>query len=126
VQTSLRQQTFTSTLKGRLRERGPRADGLITITVGGRVSGTVRGVLRITLWGVPSLEGGGVQLTSSDVAFGATGTTEPYVGRVVSLSGSHVDAELANAAQGQLTLSVDLNLNRAAGTVTGRVSGQAS
>jgi hypothetical protein len=125
VQTSLPQQTFEATLKGRLKEAGPRADGLITITIDGRARGSVRGALRITLWGAPSPEGG-VELTASDVAFGATGTTEPYVGKVVSLSGSHVDAELANAAQSQLTLSIDLNLDRRTGSVTGRVRGQSS
>jgi ferric reductase like protein len=125
TRTSLPQQSFSAKLAGRLHEDGPRADGLITITIDAHVSGTVRGVLRITLWGLPS-DGGGVALTSSDVAFGATGTSEPYVGKVVSLAGDHLDAQLANASSGQLRLSVGLHLDRATGNVTGNVSGQAS
>jgi hypothetical protein len=125
TQTSLPQQSFAATLLGRLKESGPRADGLITITIHGRVRGKVRGALRVTLWGAPSPEGG-VELTASDVAFGATGTTQPYVGKVVSLSGNHLEAELANSSQSQLTLSVDLNLDRTTGHVTGRLRGQSS
>ncbi|HSC74305.1 MAG TPA: ferric reductase-like transmembrane domain-containing protein [Gaiellaceae bacterium] len=123
--TSLPQETFDASLTGRLKEDGPRADGLITIVVDAHVRGAVRGVLRITLWGLPSSEGG-VSLTASDVAFGATGTTEPYVGRVVSLAGDHVGAELANASNGQLRLDIGLHLDRATGDVTGQVRGQAS
>jgi DMSO/TMAO reductase YedYZ heme-binding membrane subunit len=125
TRTSLPQQAFNATLAGRLKQSGPRADGLITITIDAHVRGAVRGALRITLWGLPSGDGG-VALTASDVAFGATGTTEPYVGRVVSLSGQHVDAELANASSNQLSLSVGLHLDPATGHVTGSVRGQAS
>jgi methionine sulfoxide reductase heme-binding subunit len=123
--TSLPQEAFNARLAGRVTESRRRSDGLIGITINARVRGSFRGVLRITLWGLPSAEGG-VALTASDVAFGATGTTEPYVGKVVSLSGGHVDAELANASSSQLTLSVDLHLNSATRDVTGRIRGQAS
>jgi ferric reductase like protein len=125
TRTSLPQEAFDATLAGRVKESGPRADGLVTITIDARVRGAVRGALRITLFGLPSGEGG-VALTASDVAFGATGTTEPYVGKVVSLAGGHVAAELANASNGRLSLSIGLHLDRATGDVTGRVRGQAS
>jgi hypothetical protein len=125
TRTSLPRQAFDATLTGKVRETGPRADGLLTINIDGRVRGTVHGVLRITLFGVPSSEGG-VALTASDVAFGAAGTTEPYVGKVVSLAGDHVSAELSNASSGRLTLDIGLHLDRATGGVTGRLKGQAS
>jgi ferric reductase like protein len=125
AKTSLPQQTFDATLAGRISQTGPRADGLITINIAARVHGTVRGALRITLWGLPSSEGG-VALTASDVAFGATGTTQPYVGKVVSLSGSHIHAQLANAANSRLTLSVGLHLDNATSHVTGLLRGQTS
>jgi DMSO/TMAO reductase YedYZ heme-binding membrane subunit len=51
TRTSLPQRAFSATLAGRVTESGPRADGLITITIDARVRGTVRGALRITLWG---------------------------------------------------------------------------
>jgi hypothetical protein len=123
--TSLPQEAFDSTVAGRVKQSGPRADGLVTITIDARVRGAVRGALRITLFGLPSGDGG-VALTASDVAFGATGTTEPYVGKVVSLAGDHVAAELANASNGRLRLSIGLHLDRATGAVTGQLRGQAS
>ena len=123
--TSLPHESFDATLAGRIRQSVPRADGLITITIAARVRGTVRGALRITLWGLPSSEGG-VALTASDVAFGATGTTEPYVGKVVSLEGDHIHAELANASSSRLALSVGLQLDSATNDVTGRLRGHAS
>jgi DMSO/TMAO reductase YedYZ heme-binding membrane subunit len=125
ARTSLPQEAFHATLKGRLKESPPRTDGLIRITIHAQVRGGVRGALRITLWGSPS-DDGGVALTTSDVAFGAVGTTEAYVGKVVSLSGGQVDAELANASDSQLSLSMGLHLDAKAGTVTGQVTGQAS
>lgn len=123
--TSLPRQAFDATLTGRVAQTGPRSDGLITVTIDGHVRGAVRGVLRITLFGLPSGDSG-VALTASDVAFGATGTTEPYVGKVVSLAGDHVSAQLSNASNGRLTLNIGLHLDRATGGVTGRVSGRAS
>jgi len=125
VSRSLPRESFNGQLTGQLNESGPRADGLITISINAHVQGTVRGALRITLWGAPG-ENGGVALTASDVAFGATGTTEPYVGQVASLAGDRVDARLANAAGSQLALTVALQLDRATGSVTGHVHGQAS
>lgn len=125
VPASLPAEVFDGQLSGRLKESGPRADGLITIVIQGHVQGRVRGELRITLWGAPSPEGG-LSLTSSDVAFGATGTTLPYVGRVVSLNGNRIDAQLSDASGRRLALGVSLHLDQASGTVTGNVRGQAS
>jgi hypothetical protein len=124
-QTSLPAEMFNGTLRGRLEETGPRSDGLLTIAINAHVRGKVRGILRITLWGLPS-DGGGVALTASDVAFGATGTTVAYLGKVVSLEGDRVDAQLANASGRELTLSVGLHPDRTTGGVTGEVRGRAS
>lgn len=124
-QTSLPAEMFNGTLRGRLEETGPRSDGLLTIAINAHVRGKVRGILRITLWGLPS-DGGGVALTASDVAFGATGTTLAYLGKVVSLEGDRVDAQLANASGRELTLSVGLRPDRTTGGVTGEVRGRAS
>jgi DMSO/TMAO reductase YedYZ heme-binding membrane subunit len=122
---ALPRETFDARLTGRLQESGPRADGLITITIHGRVRGSVRGALRITLWGAPA-EDGGVALTASDVAFGANGTTLPYVGQVVSLDGNRVAADLATSSGARLALAVTLRLDRQTSAVGGDVQGQAS
>jgi len=122
---ALPRESFEAPLVGRLQESGPRADGLITITIRGHVRGSVRGALRITLWGAPA-EGGGVALTASDVAFGANGTTLPYVGQVVSLAGDRLDSDLTTSSGARLRLRMTLHLNRQTGAVGGDVQGQAS
>jgi hypothetical protein len=112
-------------LQGRLDQTSLAEQGLVRVNIVATLHGAVSGKLRITLWGQPSLDGG-VALTASDVAFGADGTTLPYVGRVVGLSGNRVDARVANAAGDRLQLSADLQLNRATGVVGGTLSGEPS
>jgi sulfoxide reductase heme-binding subunit YedZ len=121
---SLSPQQFDSTLRGRLTQAGPRADGLVTITIHAKVEGHVQGRLRITLWGEPSAEGG-VALTTSSVAFGAKGTTLPYVGRVISLAGNRVDAELTTQNGAHLQLTALLALH-GGGAVSGTLRGTAT
>jgi sulfoxide reductase heme-binding subunit YedZ len=124
VQGSWPPRTFEGPLAGSLKESSPGSNGLVRIDIRAALRGTVRGKLRITLWGEPS--GEGVALASSDVAFGAAGTTEAYVGRVVGLAGNRVDARLANASGNRIALSVDLHLDQATGAVTGVLQGQAA
>jgi sulfoxide reductase heme-binding subunit YedZ len=125
AERSLAASSFSSTLSGRLSQSGPDLNGLIRINIVAAVRGRIGGRLRITLWGEPS-EGGGVALTSSDVAFGADGTTLPYVGRVVGLEGNRVDAQVANADGKKVDLSAHLQLNRATGAVSGVLRGEAA
>jgi len=122
---SLPASSFASTLSGRLSQTGPDLNGLVRINIVAAVRGRIGGRLRITLWGQPS-EDGGVALTSSDVAFGADGTTLAYVGRVVGLEGNRVDAQVANADGKKVDLSADLQLNRATGAVSGVLRGEAA
>jgi Ferric reductase like transmembrane component len=124
VQRSLPSQTFTDKLDGRLTQRGPGANGLIRIEINARLRGDVRGRLRVTLWGTPS-ENGGVALETSNVAFGAAGTTLPYVGRVVGLDGNLIDARLANSSGGRVAVRMAVNVDAATGGVTGELRGQA-
>ena len=98
--------------------------GLVRVNIVASLRGRVGGRLRITLWGEPS--GDGVALTASDVAFGADGTTLPYVGRVVGLAGDRVDAQLANANGDRIDVSVELRLNHTTGAVTGVLRGRAA
>lgn len=115
---------FKGPLAGSLTESNSAANGLVRIDIRARLQGGLRGKLRITLWGEPS--GEGVALTASDVAFAAAGTTEAFVGRVVSLAGNQVDARLANAAGDRIQLRAELQLDRATGAVTGVLQGQAA
>jgi Ferric reductase like transmembrane component len=124
VQRSLPPESFDGQLAGSLRQTGPEANGLVKVDIRATVDGSVRGKLRITLWGEPS--GSGIALAASDVAFGAAGTTQPYVGQVVGLDGNTVDARLSDAAGSRVELSVDLNLHGGNGVVTGLLRGRAT
>ena len=117
-------QTFTDRLDGRLTQRGPGSNGLIRIQISANLHGDVRGRLRVTLWGTAS-ESGGVALETSDVAFGAAGTTSPYVGSVVGLNGNLIDARLKNSAGGRIALRMAVNVDTATGNVSGELRGQA-
>lgn len=124
AQPSLRAQTFRDQLDGRLTQSTIASNGLIRIQISASIHGQVRGRLRVTLWGTPSAEGG-VALESSNVAFGAAGTTSPYVGNVVALEGNRIGARLANSSGGRVALQMDVNVDQTTGNVTGEVRGQA-
>jgi sulfoxide reductase heme-binding subunit YedZ len=122
---SLPPMSFKSRLSGQLGQDGPDLNGLVRVNIVAALRGRVGGKLRITLWGEPT-EGGGVALTASDVAFGADGTSLPYVGRVTGLAGNRVDARVTNADGNRVELSADLQLNRATGAVVGSLRGRAT
>ena len=125
VQRSLPAQAFSDSVSGALTQSGPDSNGLVKIEISARLQGDVRGKLRVTLWGTPSPEGG-VALQTSDVAFGAAGTTLPYVGRVVGLDGNRIDTRLANSSGGHVELRMAVNVDQATGAVTGELRGRSS
>jgi hypothetical protein len=95
------------------------------VAVTGLTRGGVDGELHLDLWG-PPLGGGGVSMSASSVKFGPTSAPSEYAGRIVALSGQHVVASLRDASGRPLTLTLDLRINTASGTVTGDVRGAAS
>ena len=124
VQRSLSAQSFSDRLAGVLTQSGPGSNGLVRIQISARLQGELRGKLRVTLWGTPSEEGG-VALQTSDVAFGAAGTTLPYLGSVVGLDGNQIDARLTNSSGGRVELQMAVNVDQATGVVTGELHGRA-
>jgi hypothetical protein len=124
VAASLPSGSFDGRIAGRITNSQRPSDGLVTVNIQARVHGRVNGNLRLTLWGLPA-ENGGVSMTASDVAFAAAGTTSAYSGRVVSLDGNHVAAQLRNAAGGRADLTVDLELNNATNAIGGSLRGTA-
>ena len=104
------QAPFDATLRGRFTESGTDARGLVTVDVSGTAS--PGGGFDLKLAGQP-LQGGGVQMTASSVAFGS------YTGQITALQGTQVEATLHNASGTGLALSLDLNIDRAGGAVTG-------
>jgi hypothetical protein len=121
---SLPSGSFDARIAGRITNSQRPSDGLVTINIQASVQGRIHGRLRLTLWGVPA-ENGGVAMTASDVAFAAAGTTSAYSGRVVSLDGNHVEAQLRNAAGGRADLAVDLQLNTSTNAIGGSLRGTA-
>ena len=124
VPQSLPAETFAGQLTGRVEEGRPAANGLVKIDIRATFDGDVPGQLRLTLWGRPSAEG--VALAASDVAFGAAGTTEAYVGSVVGLEGNRVEARVRNAAGHRVELTLELQLDHESGTVAGVLQGRSA
>jgi hypothetical protein len=113
--------SFTGSLVGQVTESAPDSSGLVTIRVDTTVSGAVHGKLRLAIQGVPS-DGGGVSMTSSGVAFAATGSPV-YEGSIVGLDGNRVSAQVSASSAGTLELTVLLNIDPATNAVTGVVHG---
>ena len=104
------QAPFDATLTGRFTESGVDARGLVTVEVSGTAS--PGGGFDLKLAGEP-LQGGGVQMTASSVAFGS------YTGQITALQGTQIEATLHNESGTQLALSLDLNIDRVTDGVTG-------
>ena len=119
-------RTMPSSFDGKLTGRLARnADGAgdVGIAIGGNVTGgAVEGVLRLTLWGSGS-DDGGVALTDSQVTFQPVGIAGSYSGQVVGLDGSLVQADVTNAAGDMLRLTISLQIDSATGSVSGTVHG---
>lgn len=124
IPQSLSPQTFAGQLTGRIKEGRTAANGLVKIDINATFDGDVPGRVRLTLWGQPGDEG--ISLAASDVAFGAAGTTEAYVGRVVGLEGNRVEAQVRNAAGHQVELTFNLRINRESGTIAGVLQGRSA
>jgi hypothetical protein len=115
---------FTSQFEGTQRQTGPDSSGLVSVTITGRLSGGRAGVLTIVLTGQPA-DGGGVQLTGSQVALGPTGAPNDYQGHVTQLSGTTLVAHLASASGSTLVATISLQLASGQNSVTGTVQATA-
>ncbi len=109
---------YTATLSGSLVQSPPNSSGIATVQIDARTSGPVAGRLRATLYGVP-LEGGGLSMESSDVAYATAGALAAYRGPVVALEGTHITAVVRDAAGKHLRLDLDLRIDPSSGSVDG-------
>ena len=110
---------FTSNFQGSQRQSGPDGNGMVTVTIAGTFQGAQSGQLTVVLTGAPA-NGGGVQLTGSQVTIGPATAPSEYQGRVTQLQGSTLVAALADAAGSALTATVQLQVGSGR-TVTGTV-----
>lgn len=109
---------YTASISGSLAESQPNSSGIATVQIEARTTGPVAGRLRATLYGTP-LDGGGLSMQSSDVAYATAGASAAYRGPVVALAGTHITAVVRNASGRHLRLDIELRPNTSSGSVTG-------
>lgn len=109
---------YTATVSGSLTQVQPNSSGIATVQIEARTSGPIAGRLRATLYGFP-LDGGGLSMQSSDVAYATAGSPAAYRGPVVALAGTHITAVVADAAGKHLRLDLDLRIDSSSGSVGG-------
>jgi hypothetical protein len=110
---------FTAQLSGTVSQSTVPGGAVVDLAL--RLSGGVRGRLRIRLAGAP-IEGGGLSLTGSQVVLKAAGLPTVMVGQVTSLVGQRFDAHLRGASGQSMYLHASLTIDGGSGTATGSLS----
>jgi hypothetical protein len=101
--------------------RQGQSDGLAVVDITLAVSGQHLSQLHIQIEGQPLAEGG-VQMTSSRVTLGNATDPGTFAGRIVSLQGTDVQAELSDRMGAGLTLVARLRIDGETGNVGGTVT----
>lgn len=94
-----------------------------TVTIDGTLSNGADGNLHLVISG-PAVTGGGVRLGTGSVALGPTDQPSAYTGAVTSLRGGQVVAAVTSAAGDTATVTIQLQVDDAAGTAAGTVTAQ--
>lgn len=113
---------FSARARGRLHS-GVTRDGTALVDIALRPDDGAAAVLDVRLSGLPT-EGGGVNVSHSQVTLGPPGDPARYIGRLVSLDGSTLEARLRPARGRALRVRVvlDLGANTDGGTVAATIS----
>jgi hypothetical protein len=111
---------FSAGLTGSVSEN-QTSNGLVDVRLDSQVAGRVHGSLRVVLEGIP-LDGGGVSMTASGVAFASAGT-QVFEGHIVALEGSRVSAEVTDATGKKLRLAMVFRLSSNSDRLTGTLHG---
>jgi hypothetical protein len=118
------QVPFTARFAGSVHQSAPDQNGLVSVTISGRLSGTQSGLLTVVLNGQPT-DDGGVNLTGSRVTLGPTGAPAEYQGQITQLSGGTLVADVTSQGGVSLIATISLQLTRGQSSVTGTVQGAA-
>lgn len=110
---------FTAGFAGTQREVGPDSSGLISVTLSGELAGTPGGQLKIVLTG-EAANGGGVDLTGSQVSAGTTTQPDEYQGHVTQLQGLSLVAALSDTNGSSYTATIQLRLG-GGGAISGTI-----
>jgi methionine sulfoxide reductase heme-binding subunit len=111
---------FSGRLVGRLSSSGPDAAGDAAVAIALATRGGEPGLVRLTIWG-SALDGGGIQMTRSEVSFSDARTRTLYTGAVDGLEGTLVTAAVSAPDGSTLRLVMRLQIDAAAGSVTGTI-----
>jgi hypothetical protein len=109
---------FSSTFQGSQTESGSRREGLVTLTLAGKFDS---GSFQVNLTGEPA-EGGGVQLTGSQVALGPASLPSEYNGKVTNLNGDTIVAAVSGGSGQSFTVTIQITSIQGqslAGTIRG-------
>jgi hypothetical protein len=95
-------------------------EGLAEVNLSLSLSGQTLNTLVISLRGQP-LEGGGLQMTSSEVTLGPRSQPGQYRGVVTALEGSNLTAQVRDSSGHRLTVVAQLQINGDSGSASGTV-----
>jgi hypothetical protein len=111
---------FTAQVSGTVAQ-GPVADGLYRVDIRLTAAGQHLSAIQIRLRGQP-LQGGGIQMTSSRVTLGTQSSPGMYGGRVTSLQGTSIGAQVRDPGGHTLRLAFHLQIDSTNGSAAGTVS----
>jgi sulfoxide reductase heme-binding subunit YedZ len=110
---------FEARFEGSQAESGPGGGGLVTVTISGTFTDNTSGVFELVLTGQPA-EGGGVELTGSELTVGTAGDPSQYRGQVSQLDGETVVASVSSSSGSSATVVIEVR-QAGGGAVAGRI-----
>ena len=114
---------FTATLSGTLAQSDTGGGGT-RVTIDATLSGTQPGVLHVEIDGTGTSDGG-VRMSSSTVTVGTPSNPDQYQGTIVRLRDTDLTIQMTDGSGTPSTLAVRLQIDDAAGTVTGTATAAA-
>jgi hypothetical protein len=110
---------FTAQTSGTVSQ-SQGAEGNARVDISLNLSGQQLSNLAIHLHGQP-IEGGGIEMTSSEVTLGSQSHPNQYSGRVTSLNGTNIGAQVSDGQGHTLNLTAQLNIDPNTGQASGTV-----
>ena len=110
---------FTATVAGDVHESAASGGAVVDLAL--RVSGQVRGRLRVRIAGTPV--GGGLSMAGSQVDLAAAGVPSVLEGTIGSLRGTEFTARLTDSQGSVVNLHAALHIDNQSNVVTGTLAG---
>jgi hypothetical protein len=111
---------FSARLTGTVNQTNEPGGAVVDLST--RLTGGLRGRLRMRLAGTP-LQNGGLSMTGSQVDLLADGHSTVLAGRITALEGTQFVASMSDASGSRMQLRGNLNIDTSSDTVTGSLSG---